>query len=503
VVQAWSLADLDAAILDQGSKVVFWGTCTNDGSYGNNTYTVRASTPGVTYQSRFATDRAVFETPLIADRAAWNTAYNTFLVADSADRVVVRNLDFVGPSRAGGGYQKSQTFNRRPLSDGTVKPEGPCELGWYTGINIRPGADDVEAYGNLVTNFTAGIVVQSSYDEATDVVTRAQRTRLRDNDLRYNNGLYFQSQNLDDTTNLLGAWGVLLKGEGGIVAANHFESNRSTCTYEGADEAAYGKSIIRHGNAIELSGAQKSLILRNVSKNDRHFSEVGSLKFGQGAPSDAQFRAVLNRFAGNLVFSVVDDATFLILRGDAADGSDGRYWGPTSSTKVFHNTVFYPGPADDDGVRDGSRTEGLVCGANCTKSVLKEFTGNIIWAGGSGVDENSEPTVGQTVYIRTDQGTPPLALQNVFYASNGDTQISIPQGRGNVIANPQLECPWSVLGSTPNLGRADYAACFAPRAGGPAIDATTRSHYGAGHGNDLVGPVNSGPPYDAGSVERQ
>ena len=206
----------------------------------------------------------------------------------------------------------------------------------------------------------------------------------------------------------LGAWGILLKGHNQEVAYNLFSSNRAWCTFD----------TLPQGNAVEVYEAQNSRIHHNTSIDDRVFSELGG---------SAGLRADGNTFAYNLVRSSVPDARFIVARGS------GNPFGPTNNTQVYNNTVYYT----------GADSQGIVCGAGCTSSILSAHN-NIIWA-------EAKAIYGDAAF---------LEAHNLFWSTNGE---------------PVVQLEGSALNLTSMITDPRFAAVeshdFKLRSNSPAIDA--------------------------------
>jgi hypothetical protein len=128
-----------------------------------------------------------------------------------------------------------------------------------------------------------------------------------------------------------GAFGILLHGDSNEIAWNRIS---------GSDAFSYDYG--RDGAAIEVYGGRDNVIHHNVAEQNDAFTELG----------DA--RSANNTYAYNLVRSTLDASTFLVTRG-ASDS-----FGPVANTRVYSNTV----------VLTGAKSQGFVCYAGCSASIL-------------------------------------------------------------------------------------------------------------------------------------
>lgn len=171
---------------------------------------------------------------------------------------------------------------------------------------------------NVITRNIAGVEVNASSTKAQIV-----SNRIVDN----NRMLAGTTGPNDDN----GAFGVLLHGDGALVARN---------TIVGSDAASrdYG----RDGAAIEVYGARNSSIRHNVAIDNNAFTELGNP------------RSAGNTYQSNVVRSSLAVSIFLITRGGKSR------FGPIRGTRVINNTVRLTGRS----------SEGFVCHAGCSGAVL-------------------------------------------------------------------------------------------------------------------------------------
>lgn len=129
-----------------------------------------------------------------------------------------------------------------------------------------------------------------------------------------------------------GAFGILLRGEGTLVAHNRIQ---------GSDAFSYDYG--RDGSAVEVYGGRNNVIVRNVAVDDHAFTELGNPQ------------STGNTYAYNLFVSSARGATFLVTRG-AQDS-----FGPVRDTRVYNTTA----------VLTGKKSEGVVCYDGCGPDILR------------------------------------------------------------------------------------------------------------------------------------
>ena len=198
----------------------------------------------------------------------------------------------------------------------------------WAGIEISGSANQVEQ--SLITGNVAGIQVRAG---AAD--NRILRNVLRDNNRM---SVLTQSPTDDDS----GAFGVLLEGDGTVVAYN---------TISGSDAFSYDYG--HDGAAVEVYGGRNNQIHHNLAIDNDAFSELGNA------------RSSGNTFAYNVVRSSLPTAVFLVTRG-ANSG-----YGPVLRTTLYNNSV----------VLTGASSQGFVCHAGCGPDILT-MRNNIIQAVG-------------------------------------------------------------------------------------------------------------------------
>jgi hypothetical protein len=137
-----------------------------------------------------------------------------------------------------------------------------------------------------------------------------------------------------------GAFGIALHGDYAEVAYN---------TISGCDAFSYDYG--RDGGAVEIYGGQYNHVHHNLSIDNVAFTELGNS------------RSKENTFAYNVVRSSLAESTFLVTRGSQSS------FGPVLATRAYNNTVYLT----------GSSSQGFVCHAGCSSSILR-MRNNIIQA---------------------------------------------------------------------------------------------------------------------------
>jgi hypothetical protein len=197
-----------------------------------------------------------------------------------------------------------------------------------TGIDVRDCAwAGVSVVGSFVR--VDHVRVQGAA-AGIEVAPGSRGDKILHNDLIDNNRMHVltQTPRNDDS----GAFGILLRGRGTLIAYNRIE---------GSDAFSYDYG--RDGSAIEVYGGRQNTIVRNVAINDHAFTELGD-------PSSTG-----NTFAYNLFVSSDRGATFLVTRG-AHDPS-----GPVRGTRVYNTTA----------VLTGKGSQGVVCYDGCGPDILR------------------------------------------------------------------------------------------------------------------------------------
>lgn len=147
-----------------------------------------------------------------------------------------------------------------------------------------------------------------------------------------------------------GAFGILLRGKGTLVADNRIE---------GSDAFSYDYG--RDGSAVEVYGGRDNTIVRNVAVDDHAFTELGN-------PQSAD-----NTYAYNLFVTNGRGATFLVTRG-AQDS-----FGPVRSTRVYNTTA----------VLTGKNSKGVVCYDGCGPAILRLRNDIVVVAAGHALEADA------------------------------------------------------------------------------------------------------------------
>jgi hypothetical protein len=195
-----------------------------------------------------------------------------------------------------------------------------------------------------------------------------------------------------------GAFGVLLRGKGTLVAYNRIE---------GSDAFSYDYG--RDGSAVEVYGGRDNTIVRNVAVDDHAFTELGNPQ------------STGNTYAYNLFVSNTARATFLVTRG-AQDSL-----GPVRGTHVYNTTA----------VLTGKGSKGVVCYDGCRLDILRLRNDVVVVAAGDALEADA----------------PFDEAYDVF--SGGVAGVRL--GPGSVIANPRFRNQrvgnFRLRPSSPAIGR--------------------------------------------------
>jgi hypothetical protein len=216
-----------------------------------------------------------------------------------------------------------------------------------------------------------------------------------------------------------GAFGILLRGKGTLVASNRIE---------GSDAFSYDYG--RDGSAVEVYGGRDNTIVRNIAVDDHAFTELGN-------PQSSG-----NTYAYNLFVSHAARATFLVTRG-AQDSL-----GPVHGTRVYNTTA----------VLTGKKSKGVVCYDGCGPDILRLRNDVVVVAAGDALEADA----------RFDEA------HDVF--SGGVAGVRL--GPGSVVANPHFRSPhagnFRLLPSSPAIDRGvplgfsrDLVGTRVPRAAAP------------------------------------
>lgn len=147
-----------------------------------------------------------------------------------------------------------------------------------------------------------------------------------------------------------GAFGILLRGEGTLVADNRIA---------GSDAFSYDYG--RDGSAVEVYGGRDNRIVRNVAIDDHAFTELGN-------PQSAD-----NTYAYDLFVTNGSGASFLVTRG-----AEDRF-GPVRGTRVYNTTA----------VLTGTNSAGVVCDAGCSPDILRLRNDVVVVAHGGALEADA------------------------------------------------------------------------------------------------------------------
>ncbi|MDQ6640971.1 MAG: hypothetical protein M3Y66_00550, partial [Actinomycetota bacterium] len=138
-------------------------------------------------------------------------------------------------------------------------------------------------------------------------------------------------------------FGVLVNGDHALIT-------RNTISGQHAPSADYGTD----GSAVELYGAQDTVVAYNIARDNHTFSEIG------GIPGTDESRGAT--FAYNQVTSSQPGSKFVVVHA-------GDPFGRATGVRLIHNTA----------ILTGTGSEGFVCGPGCGTDTLT-MTANLISA---------------------------------------------------------------------------------------------------------------------------
>jgi hypothetical protein len=252
----------------------------------------------------------------------------------------------------------------------------PCgqPLGQYYGVTFTDGAHDNTLRRTTSTQATAGVHLGKN----------SSANRVLSNQLIGNNVLQtFSSTAPGDD---LGAWGMIVNGNGNEVAFNTFKNNAAVCTRP---------NTWIMSNSIEIYEGSNNLIHHNKAYGDRVFSELGG-----GAVKPAN-----NQFFYNLYTSARPDSRFIVTRGARSP------YGPVTNTVLNHNSTYLSGVG----------SQGVVCELGCSPSIIT-ITDSVIWAEQKVIYADAALTFADSV-VWSSTGRPVLqiggtpAISNVIQAN--------------------------------------------------------------------------------------
>ena len=287
------------------------------------------------------TDRASGEAP----GSAWRSLARATAGLEPGDRLLLRRggrwLEPLRVSRSGtedrpiviGAYGRgARPEVRGPEScvdlGGSFFTVRDLELGPCVWAGVRISGSSNRVAGNVIMGNAAGIVVRRG----------AIANSLVGNQLMRNNRMSVLTKRPSNDDS--GAFGILLQGDRTEVAHN---------TISGSD--AFSFDYRRDGSAIEVFGARRSRIHRNVALENNTFSELGDR------------RSADNVYSFNLVRSSLPGGHGLTTRG-----AESRY-GPVRGTRLEHTTIQLT----------GEQSEGFVCHGGCNQGLLR-MRNNIVQA---------------------------------------------------------------------------------------------------------------------------
>lgn len=186
----------------------------------------------------------------------------------------------------------------------------------WAGFEISGSHDEVR--DAMATHNVAGVEIESG----------ATSNRVLRNAIVDNAKMSVLTPGGDDDS---GAFGILLHGDSNEIAWNRIS---------GCDAFSYDYG--RDGAAIEVYGGRGNVIHHNVAEQNDAFTELGSS------------RSADNTYAYNVVRSTLANSVFLVTRGAASS------FGPVANTRAYDNTVYLT----------GSSSQGFVCHAGCSASIL-------------------------------------------------------------------------------------------------------------------------------------
>ena len=229
-----------------------------------------------------------------------------------------------------------------------------------------------------------------------EVTPGSRRDEILNNALIDNNRMAVLTRSPRDDDS--GAFGILLRGKGTLVAYNRIE---------GSDAFSYDYG--RDGSAVEVYGGRDNTIVRNVAVDDHAFTELGN-------PQSAG-----NTYAYNLFVSRAAGATFLVTRG-ARDS-----FGPVRGTRVYNTTA----------VLTGKDSKGVVCYDGCGPGILRLRNDVVVVTAGDALEADA----------------PFDEAHDVFSGGIAGVQV----GPGSVVAEPRFRSPrngnFRLLPSSPAIER--------------------------------------------------
>jgi hypothetical protein len=188
----------------------------------------------------------------------------------------------------------------------------------WAGVEIHGSHERITQM--LITGNAAGVHIASG----------STNNAIVSNTLRDNNRMSVLT--VTPTNDDSGAFGIDVLGDYNEIAYNTISGSNAFSYDYGTD-----------GSAVEIYGGQHNTIHHNVGIDDETFTELGNS------------RSLDNVFAYNVVRTSLTTGSFLITRG-SRDG-----YGPVQQTAAYNNTVYLT----------GSSSQGFVCYAGCSASILR------------------------------------------------------------------------------------------------------------------------------------
>ncbi len=308
-------------------------------------------------------------------RAAWNgtAAQPITLGAYGAGELPKIQDGYSGNVQISGSYQIIEyietTLSAPPAPDPNCNNQ---PVAWKVGFSFGANA----AYNTVQYAKANKLAIGAYFDYVS------HHNKLVHSELTQNNVVWKL-----DSTQALGAMGVLLHGDYQEIGYNTFADNRTICTYNGIVES----------NSIELHGARYANIHHNVAYNDRVFSELGS---SAANPSTDNVYAYNLHVVGPIQSDV--GSRFLVTRGA------GQANGPVWRTTAYNNTVYHT----------GVDSKGITC-QGCGTDVLVAKN-NIFWV-------DREPISSSGPFVEEN---------NIFWATLGNPLLNFTRSQTSQIANP-------------------------------------------------------------------
>lgn len=314
-----------------------------------------------------------------------------------------------------------------------------------TGRAFRYGIGVWGSHDRVIANVVMGNVIGIMLDRASSyaVVSR--------NLVRRNRGMVIGPGCDDD----YGAQGISVGGTHARIVGNRIDGQAGA-------SPDYGKD----GSAVEVVGAQHTVIADNTASGNIGFVELGRDPVTHEITRDTTiaYNQVTGRTPATTMHTCVHGSftvkqSFVIARG--ARGP----WGPTLGTRVFHNSVRLT----------GAGSIGLVCETGCTPRVLQVHA-NIIIARDPGWVDTGIDGFGHSSNVLSDPG---------YYDVWGSDTVSWAPARmhrGDTYAAPRFANPGKSLRlarRSPALNRVAPTSGWRSDLVGIAVPQSGRADIGA------------------------